>query len=300
MDHDLEITAPELEPMAGFGMIIEGRCVKTFKDGRGRTSDLALHRGLNVAGGNNAKKTSLMLAGGQRHRIVNLRLKRASVPELIADWNIPLSEPLGKMLLPTGLAVIAFQKALSLPLESSARQVLTCSHRGPARRLFMQSKVLEILAHQLEEFSQDLSDKKIHFNRQDVERLHHARTILEKEFADPPALAVLSRRAGINDFKLKCGFREVFGTTVFGYVRRLRMEKARLLLETSDMTVTEIALKVGYTSLGHFAGAFKRSFGLVPRKYRLSRKAGRCPMMRIAGLETGSGEKECELSIHRQ
>ena len=81
----------------------------------------------------------------------------------------------------------------------------------------------------------------------------------------------------------------MFGTTVFGYVRQLRMEKARFLLETSDMTVTEIALAVGYTSLGHFAGAFKRSFGLVPREYRLSRKLGGGPMIRISGPKTGSG-----------
>ncbi len=286
-DHDLEIMALEPEPMAGFGMAIEGRCVKTFKGGKGRTFDLALHAGFNVAGGSNAEKTSLILAGGQRHRMINVRLKRASVPELIADWDAPLSEPFSKMLLPSGPAVIAFEKAMSLPLESSVRQVLACPHRGPARRLFMQSKGLEILAYQLGEFSQDVSDNKIHLNRQDTERLYQARTILEKEFVDPPALAVLSRRAGINDFKLKGGFREMFGTTVFGYVRHLRMEKARLLLETSDMTVTEIALAVGYTSLGHFAGAFKRSFGLVPREYRLSRKRGVGPMIRISDLETG-------------
>lgn len=293
VDHDLEIIAPEPEPMAGFGMVIEGRCVKTFKDGRGRTHDLAMHAGLNVAGGNNAEKTGLILAGGQRHKGVQLRLKRARVPELIADWNVSLSEPLSKMLLPSGLVAISFEKAMSLPLVSSAHQVLACSRRGPARRLFMESKGLEILACQIEEFSQDASDKKIHLNREDIERLHYARTILEKEFADPPALMVLSRRAGINDFKLKRGFREVFGTTVFGFVRQLRMEKARLLLDTSDMTVAEIALAVGYNSLGHFAGAFKKSFGIVPREYRLSRKTSSGPTIRTSGPETASGKGEC-------
>ncbi len=268
VDQDLEIMAREPGPMAGFGMAIEGCCVKTFEDGRGRSNDVALRSGLNVAGGNNAEKTSLKLAGGQRHRMVNLRVKRASVPALIADWDVPISEPLNKMLLPSGVAAITFEKTMSLPLEASVHQILGCSHSGLARRFFMQSKGLEILAHQLEEFSQHIPDKKVTRGRTDIERLFMARKIIEREFADPPALTVLARRAGINDFKLKTGFREVFGTTVFGFVRQLRMERARILLETSDMTVTEIALSVGYSSLGHFAGAFKRSFGIVPRQYR--------------------------------
>ena len=98
----------------------------------------------------------------------------------------------------------------------------------------------------------------------DFERLQEARGILEVEFVDPPGLFELARRVGLNDFKLKRGFKEAFGTTVFGYVRRLRMDKAKSLLENGDLNVTEAALEAGYSLLGHFAASFKKRFGILP------------------------------------
>jgi AraC-like DNA-binding protein len=81
----------------------------------------------------------------------------------------------------------------------------------------------------------------------------------------------------LNDFKLKSGFRETFGTTVFGYVRKLRMDKARSLLEIGDLNVTEAALEAGYCSLGHFAAAFKKRFGTLPGQYRVGRRTSSVP-----------------------
>jgi AraC-like DNA-binding protein len=77
----------------------------------------------------------------------------------------------------------------------------------------------------------------------------------------------LARIVGINDCKLKAGFRHVFGTTVFGYLHDCRMERSRQLLEAGEMTVTEAAQAVGFVSRGHFAAAFKRRFGVNPSVY---------------------------------
>ncbi len=74
----------------------------------------------------------------------------------------------------------------------------------------------------------------------------------------------LSRRVNLNDFKLKKGFRQVFGTSVFGYLRQVRMEQARMLLEQARMNVTQVALNVGYANPSHFAAAFKGQFGINP------------------------------------
>ncbi|MFP4567016.1 MAG: helix-turn-helix transcriptional regulator [Spirochaetaceae bacterium] len=61
----------------------------------------------------------------------------------------------------------------------------------------------------------------------------------------------------MNCNKLKYGFREVFGTTVFGQLRNLRLEEARHLIEDGDHSVTEAAFAVGYSSLSHFARTFR-------------------------------------------
>ncbi|MEM1369543.1 MAG: AraC family transcriptional regulator, partial [Cyanobacteria bacterium P01_H01_bin.15] len=82
------------------------------------------------------------------------------------------------------------------------------------------------------------------------------------------SLIELARLAGINDCKLKLGFRQVFGTTVFGYLHDCRMERSRQLLDAGEMTVAEAAQSVGYVNRSHFAIAFRKKFGLNPSIYR--------------------------------
>ena len=77
----------------------------------------------------------------------------------------------------------------------------------------------------------------------------------------------LARQVGLNDYKLKLGFRQMLGTTVFGYLHQCRMEQARHLLATKDVTVTEVVRAVGYSNRGHFAAAFKRKYGVTPREF---------------------------------
>jgi AraC family transcriptional regulator, transcriptional activator of the genes for pyochelin and ferripyochelin receptors len=73
--------------------------------------------------------------------------------------------------------------------------------------------------------------------------------------------------------KVARGFREVYRTTVFGYVRMLRMEKAWMMFETGEMNVSEVALDTGYTSFGHFAAAFRERFGITPRDFKNGRRS---------------------------
>jgi AraC family transcriptional regulator, transcriptional activator of the genes for pyochelin and ferripyochelin receptors len=141
----------------------------------------------------------------------------------------------------------------------------------------MQGKALEIMAHQLDALSESAAAPGAsEVTTDDVQRLFHARRILDEVFADPPSLMELSRRIGMNDFKLKRGFRQVFGTTVFGYVRRLRMDKARAMLESGSFSVTEAALTTGYNCLGYFSAAFKRQFGILPRECKIRKGYSVC------------------------
>ncbi len=95
-------------------------------------------------------------------------------------------------------------------------------------------------------------------------RLEEVARYLSEHLDEEHSLAGLSRRCFINEFKLKSGFREVYGTTVFGYLRRKRMEAARRLLERYGVTVLEAANAVGYTNGSHFARAFRGVHGINP------------------------------------
>ena len=107
-----------------------------------------------------------------------------------------------------------------------------------------------------------------------MDRIHYAKAILMDNLSDPPTLGELAHRVSLNDYKLKVGFRQVFGTTVFGYLHQHRMEVARQLLAAQRMNVKEVARTVGYASQSRFATAFRKRFGMNPKAYLLSKSSG--------------------------
>ena len=148
-------------------------------------------------------------------------------------------------------------------------QILYCPYQGIMRQMYLESKALELLTLQFTHWAEDIhkSVRSPRLRSEDVERLHHARDILIQQMDNPPSLLTLARQVGLDDCKLKRGFHQVFGTTVFGYLHDYRMERSRQLLTTSQMSVTEVAYAVGYSSLPSFSKAFRKRFGSSPLAY---------------------------------
>jgi len=148
-------------------------------------------------------------------------------------------------------------------------QILNCPYSGSIKQLYLETKAMELIVHQLAELAAgEKKHNKVSVLRSgDIERIHEARDILMGNMQNPPSLLELASQSGLNDYKLKAGFRQVFGTTVFGYLHECRMESARLLFEEAEMNVTEVSSHVGYSNPSHFAAAFKKQFGVKPRSY---------------------------------
>lgn len=161
-------------------------------------------------------------------------------------------------------------------MQSAIHQIFHCPYEGTTRWLYLESKVLEIIALRLEQIKPHQPSPKasLALKTDDVERIYYARDILQKQLVNPPALQELARLAGLNDCKLKKGFRQVLGTTVFGYVTQQRMERACQLL-TQQKAVTAVAGAVGYASPTAFSGAFQRRFGMSPKGYQVAQRGGR-------------------------
>lgn len=157
----------------------------------------------------------------------------------------------------------------TVAMQMVVQQILQCPFQGLTQRMYLESKVWELMALQLAQILDSHAAEKDAkpLKPEDVERIHYAKDVLRSRLRHPPSLIELARIVGINDCKLKAGFRQVFGTTVFGYLHSCRMERARQLLEVGEMTVTEAARAVGFVNRGHFAAAFKRRFGVNPSVY---------------------------------
>ncbi|MEB3337792.1 MAG: AraC family transcriptional regulator, partial [Leptolyngbyaceae bacterium] len=130
---------------------------------------------------------------------------------------------------------------------------------------------LELIALQTTRFLQtNLPSDRHRLKPSDIDRIHHARELVTQRLENPLSLLDLARAVGLNDCTLKRGFRQVLGTTVFGYIRQQRLIKAYQLLRDREMSVAEVTCLVGYTHPGHFATAFKREFGVSPNVFKNS------------------------------
>ena len=127
---------------------------------------------------------------------------------------------------------------------------------------------MELLLLQWQQFKSPAVPARMPWRKEDVDKMHLAREILRQRIQDPPGLAELARLCGLNEFKLKKGFREVFGTTVFGYFNTLRLEQARLLICNTSLSISEIAYQTGWAHPQHFNRAFKKHYGIPPGQVR--------------------------------
>lgn len=160
-------------------------------------------------------------------------------------------------------------------MQMTVQQLLSCPFQGLTQQLYLESKVWELMAlliNELHTSASAASAAKV-LRSDDVERIHYASQILRQRLLNPPSLIELARATGINDHKLKIGFRQVFGTTVFGYLHERRMERSRQLLESGDVNVTQAAHAVGFANRGHFAAAFRRKYGVNPGIYLRQKRA---------------------------
>ncbi len=103
-----------------------------------------------------------------------------------------------------------------------------------------------------------------------VRKIREAKSIILDRWQSPPTIAQLSAQTGLNAYRLKVGFKEVYGNTVYGYVMDTRLNHARRMLDAGGKSVNEVAFDIGYTNPSHFIAAFKKKFGTTPRKYKMA------------------------------
>jgi AraC-like DNA-binding protein len=115
---------------------------------------------------------------------------------------------------------------------------------------------------------------------QRLARLRLAKDILDRSYAEPLDLRAIADAAGYSLFHFVRAFRDVYGETPGRYLSRRRVERAKDLLRSANLTVTEICLQVGFASLGSFSARFHEVVGVSPSAYReeMVRRGGPPPV----------------------
>ncbi|WP_282030286.1 helix-turn-helix transcriptional regulator [Winogradskyella eximia] len=224
---------------------------------------------------NIAEETSLLLYNPQRDLPIHLELKPHS-------WLVSL--------------VISIKKFHSL-FSDDANYVTFLTDDNKDKKYYKDGKIspsIAVVLNQMISFNLNSSIKSLYFkgkayellslffNRSEdadieqcpflvdevnVAKLKKAKDIIIANMAEPPTLQELADDIGLSLKKLKEGFKQIYGDSVFSFLFDYKMEVARKLLETGDYNVNEVGLKVGYSTGSHFIAAFKKKFGTTPKKY---------------------------------
>lgn len=148
-----------------------------------------------------------------------------------------------------------------------ANTVLDDPYGGTLRSLFRESQALRFtleIAALLQE------DERLirRIGRRQYDRARQAREMLDRALITPPKVLDLARELGVNVATLQASFKAAFGTTVFGYVRKRRLEMARILIHEHGLRVAEAGYRVGFTNAAAFTAAYRRHFGRPPSAER--------------------------------
>jgi AraC-like DNA-binding protein len=146
--------------------------------------------------------------------------------------------------------------------------MFTVNLHHSVKGLFYKAKALELLSLYFNRPT-DLDTERCPFlaDESNVARIRKAKEIVVNRVAEPPTLQELAEEVHLPVNRLKEGFKQVYGDTVFSFLFDYKMEMARQLLAAGDHNVNEVGHTVGYSTASHFIAAFKKKFGSTPKQY---------------------------------
>lgn len=155
--------------------------------------------------------------------------------------------------------------AINADLVKTIHDIRNCKFEGLTRSIFLESKVYELIALLYEGIN---TAPRIKLNSADLDRIQHAAYLIKENVEKPLTILQLAKEVGINQTKLKEGFKEVYNNTIFGYLQQIRMHEARNYLLNTNLSIQEIGNLLGYQHMSNFSAAFKKINGISPLKIR--------------------------------
>lgn len=227
----------------GFCYCLDGNINCYYKNGGNDISSMAAKQ-QHV---NDEELNNVVLSVSEKARYVYIQLTK-SYFDKIADAEFKLEN-------------LSVKKNTPPEIDLLLQAITNSPHTGRLKRLFIESKIFELIIFYI---SQKTKKETFSLKKVDIDKILLAKKIVEGNLQNPNSLMELSRMTGINDFKLKKGFKEVTGYTVFGYLYKIRMEKAYQYLTVDKKPVNEVSFLVGYKNPQHFIAAFKKLYHILP------------------------------------
>lgn len=158
--------------------------------------------------------------------------------------------------------------AVNVSIQQVVNQIKQNPYQGSLQHVFLQSKAMELLVLCTTALNRQQLLKSVLKNSADKAKIIAARDFIHSRLHQPPSLKDIAQEVGLNEYKLKYGFREIFQHSVISYLTALRLDHARHLLLNTSQSAAEISIEMGYATPQHFNNAFKKQFGTSPQMIR--------------------------------
>ncbi len=163
------------------------------------------------------------------------------------------------------------QDPISPAVSVILNQLMNFNLHPSVSALYLRGKVYELIALLFNRGDDTLLEQCPYLVDEDhLKRIRRAKEIIIERMSEPPGLKPLAEEVGLPLKKLKEGFKQVYGDSVYSFLFDYKMEYARKMLESQRYNVNEVGLKVGYSTASHFIAAFRKKFGTTPKKYVMS------------------------------
>ncbi|ASV30069.1 AraC family transcriptional regulator [Maribacter cobaltidurans] len=160
------------------------------------------------------------------------------------------------------------QEPVSPAIAVVLSQIINYNLHPTIKSLYLKGKIYELIALYFNKNTDaDVEQCPFLVDEDNVKRIRKAKEIIISNMAEPPTLTELSKEIGLSLKRLKEGFKQIYGDSVYSFLFDYKMEHARKLLESGQYNVNEIGLKIGYSTSSHFIAAFKKKYGTTPKKY---------------------------------
>ncbi|WP_343762292.1 AraC family transcriptional regulator [Gangjinia marincola] len=170
-----------------------------------------------------------------------------------------------------------FLGKIRISTANYVRIIMDHQKKGVVGRLLAESSILNILASQLDYHDQETEAERLNYpiKESELERVVDLGEFVASRINKPISIEDLKRESGLSPKKLQLGFRYLYDRSINGYISNVRIEKARQLIEETDLTISEIVYSCGLSSRSYFSKIFKEKYGINPSEYKKQLKTVR-------------------------